>query len=53
MDLLGVVPASNSPSFFTETLSMEANSVGGFNDVKTGLLRFVVLFAGHKMLIRR
>lgn len=48
----GVVPASQR-AFFTETLSMEANSVGGFNDVKTGPLRFVVLFAGHKMLIRR
>lgn len=39
--------------FFTETLSMEANSVGGFNDVKTSLLRFVVLFADHEAPIRR
>lgn len=56
MDLLGVALASggNSPSFFiTETLSVEASAVGGFNDVKTGLLRFVVLFADHEELIRR
>lgn len=44
---------SNSPSFFTATLSMEASSVGGFNDVKTSLLRFVVLFADHEALTRR
>lgn len=58
MDLLGVAPAcdcsgGNSPSFCTETLSTEASSVGGFNDVKTSLLRSVVLFADHEELIRR
>lgn len=58
MDLLGVASAptcsgGSSPSFCTETLSMEANSVGGFNDVKTSLLRFVVLFADHEASIRR
>lgn len=33
--------------FYTETVSMEANSEGGFNDVKTSLLRFVVHFTDH------
>lgn len=33
--------------FYAETVSVEANSEGGFNDVKTSLLRFVVHVADH------
>ena len=33
--------------FYTETVSMEASSEGGFNDVQTSILRFVVHLADH------
>lgn len=33
--------------FYAETVTVEANSEGGFNDVKTRPLRFVAHFADH------